>query len=145
MYLFYVYTLKIYNTLDISGGASNEEIKNFLIVLIFIISFAIGCKNSEVEELKDQVAGLSEKIAVEAQEDLGEEVEESKESGEPVSIIWSEARNHIGETVVMEGPVVGTYYDETAFEGTIDDDTFLDIGKMHPETGGGLCMDPKPK
>jgi len=36
----------------------------------------------------------------------------------------------------VEGPVVGTYYDETAFEGTIDDDTFLDIGKMHPETGG---------
>jgi len=33
----------------------------FLIILIFIISFAIGCRNSEVEELKDQVAELSEK------------------------------------------------------------------------------------
>jgi len=97
----------------------------FLIVLIFIASFAIGCKNSEVEELKEQVAELSEKLAEEAPAGQNEEVEESKSKEEPTSIPWSEAKYHIGETITVYGPVVETYYDEN------EDDvgTWLYVGK----------------
>jgi len=44
----------------------------FLIVLIFVASFTVGCKNSEVEELKEQVAELAEKLAEEERPYEGE-------------------------------------------------------------------------
>jgi len=102
----------------------------FLIALIFVVSFTFGCNNSEVEELKEQVAELSEKLAEEeALAEQEEEVEELKVEEKPASIPWSEAKYHIGETITVYGPIVATSIEES----TYGEVTWLDIGNMYPD------------
>ena len=104
----------------------------FLTALIFIACFAVGCKSSEVEELKEQVAELSEKLAEEDSVDRVEEVEVLGGEEEAILVPWNEAKYHIGEMATVYGPVVATYYDEVVDEGT----TFLNIGKDYPDPEG---------
>ena len=104
----------------------------FLTVLIFMVSFAIGCKSSEVEELKEQVAELSEKLAEEESVDQVEEVEVVGGEEEAILVLWNEAKFHIGEMATVYGPVVATFYDEAVDEGI----TFLNIGKDYPDPEG---------
>ena len=84
----------------------------FLTVLIFIVSFAVGCKNSEVNELKEQVAELSENLAEEDLVDQNEEAEELRGGEESSSIPWNEAEYHIGEMKTVYGSVLDTSYIE---------------------------------
>lgn len=108
-----------------------------LIALIFAGSFMVGCKNSEVEKLKEQVEELSEKLAEEVTPVGQEEVEVLEE--EPTSIPWSEAKYHIGETVIVYGPVVATYYDKAR-----DDITYLVIGLVNPDPERFIVWIPGP-
>ena len=84
----------------------------FLIVLFLIGSFISGCKNSEVEELKEQVAELSEKLSEEDLTGQNEEVKELRGEEESSSIPWNEAHHHIGEMKTVYGSVLDTYYIE---------------------------------
>jgi len=104
-----------------------KKIAIFLIVIFSIFSFIPGCRNSEVEELKEQAAELSEKLAEEEVEDNQAENVEGI-----VSIPWIEAKNHLGEEKAVYGPVVATYYDDT----TEDRTTFINIGKDYPDPDG---------
>lgn len=56
------------------------------------------------------------------------------------SIPWSEAKDYIGETVMVYGPVVATYYDKEIDGGT----TFLNIGKDYPDPEGFSAWIPGP-
>jgi hypothetical protein len=96
----------------------------FLIVIFLIASIIFGCKNSEVEELKEQVQELSEKLDEEEIEAEPANEAEKTINENPVPVPSNDAKHHIGETVTVYGTVVETYYNENTDEGI----TFLDMG-----------------
>ena len=49
----------------------------------------------------------------------------------PGNIPWNAAPLHIGQTLTVEGPVVGTYY----APGSRGSPTFLDVGAPNPKPG----------
>jgi len=86
-----------------------------LIVIVFIVSIAFGCK-------KTDEAGLSGKLA---EEGTGSYKEEEL----PDSVPWQDAEYYIGNTITVYGPVVDTKHFGSEGEGK----TFLYIGKAYPE------------
>ena len=84
----------------------------FLFVFNVVVPLSAAVKNKKTEQAEtNQVQTTEDYAAVGA-------------------IDWSEAKNHIGETVTVYGPVVRTKYASSSKGGP----TFLDIGLSHPDT-----------
>jgi DNA/RNA endonuclease YhcR with UshA esterase domain len=96
----------------------NKKLLSVILILLMAFSFTACGEPEESEEAAPAAATVAEESTTEADK-------------HPDAISWKKAKNHIGETVTIKGPVKGVFQ-STQSSGS---PTFINIGKDYPESG----------
>ena len=91
-----------------------------MLIFSFTLVFG-GCEPSGEETYKVKEPEEKYELEPEPEREPEREYEEV--------VLWSEAKNHIGEILTVYGPVISTYYASTSK----GQPTFINIGKAYPD------------
>src|SRR5680860_278891 len=103
----------------------NRRLIALLLAVTLVLSLGLlGCGEEQVAEVSSTTTTTLTTTTTSTTE-----APTTTTTAKPAALPWSEAMNHVGEHMTVEGPVMGTHYASSSN----GQPTFLNIGRDYPD------------